>query len=90
MPIKKAEHLALENAKFNALNNKWNECEVIVMGNEYSIHKLNGQIVNMATNLSQAEGIIGLQSETAEIFYRNIKEFKESVPIEIFVPNWKK
>jgi Domain of Unknown Function (DUF1080) len=91
VPIKKNEHAALADAKFNGLNDKWNECEVIVMGNEYAIHKLNGQIVNVGTNLTYAEGIIGLQSETAEIFYRNIKikEFKESVPIQIFIPNWK-
>lgn len=42
------------------------------MGNTYSIHKLNGKIVNLATNLTLSEGIIGLQSETAEIYYRNI------------------
>jgi Domain of Unknown Function (DUF1080) len=92
VPVKSSEHLALEAAKYNGLNDKWNECEVIVMGNEYSIHKLNGQIVNVATNLSKSEGIIGLQAETAEVFYRNIKikEFKESVPIETFIPNWKK
>ena len=92
VPIKKSEHLASEDAKYNALNDKWNECEVVVMGNEYSIHKLNGQIVNVATNLSKGDGIIGLQAETAEVFYRNIKikEFKESVPIETFIPNWKK
>jgi Domain of Unknown Function (DUF1080) len=91
VPIKKSEHLASPDAKFNALNDKWNECEVIVMGNEYSIHKLNGQIVNVATNLSHSEGIIGLQAETAEVFYRNIKikEFAESVPIQTFIPNWK-
>jgi Domain of Unknown Function (DUF1080) len=91
-PSKGSEHLALEDAKHNALNDKWNECEVIVMGNEYAIHKLNGQIVNMATNLGKSDGIIGLQAETAEVFYRNIKikEFKESVPIETFIPNWKK
>jgi Domain of Unknown Function (DUF1080) len=89
---KGSEHLALEAAKYNGLNDKWNECEVIVMGNEYAIHKLNGQIVNMATNLGKSDGIIGLQAETAEVFYRNIKikEFKESVPIETFIPNWKK
>ncbi len=42
-PIKKGEHLALANAKFNALNNKWNKCEIIVMADKYSIHKLNGK-----------------------------------------------
>mgnify|MGYP006086980195 FL=1 len=57
------------------------------MGNAYTIHKLNGEIVNMATNLSVSEGIIGFQSETAEIYYRNIKikEFDEIIPIEKFI-----
>lgn len=85
--IKKGEHRALESATYHALDNQWNYCEVIVMGNEYAIHKLNGEIVNMATDLSQSEGIIGLQSETAEIYYRNIqiKEFDESIPMEEFL-----
>ena len=41
-------------------------------------------LCHMATELDPAEGIIGLQSETAEIFYRNIeiKEFDEIIPIE--------
>jgi hypothetical protein len=87
MPIKSGEHLAAKNVTHNALNGEWNQCEVIVMGNKYSIHKLNGQIVNMAIDLSQSEGIIGFQSETAEIFYRNImiKEFAEDVPMEDFL-----
>ncbi len=88
---KTPEHLTLKDAKYNGLNDKWNECEVIVMGNEYTIHKLNGQIVNVATNLSHGEGMIGLQAETAEVYYRDIKikEFAESVPIQTFIPNWK-
>jgi len=75
------------NAKYNALNNKWNKCEIIVMGDEFTIHKLNGKIVNMGTNLSVGEGIIGFQSETAEIFYRKIeiKEFDEIIPKENFL-----
>lgn len=57
------------------------------MGDKYSIHKLNGKIVNMATDLLYSRGIIGLQSETAEIYYRNIeiKEFSEDIPIEKFL-----
>lgn len=41
----------------------------------------------MATNLPFNEGVLGLQSETAEIYYRNIeiKEFDELVPIEQFL-----
>ena len=41
----------------------------------------------MATNLSVGEGIIGFQSETAEIYYRNIeiKELTEFIPIAQFM-----
>jgi hypothetical protein len=80
-------HLASETRNFNALNDKWNHSEIIVMGDEYTIHKLNGEIVNIATDLTPAGGIIGFQSETAEIFYRNIKikEFDESIPMSKFL-----
>ncbi|WP_298365845.1 DUF1080 domain-containing protein [uncultured Lutibacter sp.] len=86
-PMKNGEHLASKPTNFNALNDKWNECEVIVMGNKYCIHKLNGEIVNMGVNLKVSEGVIGFQSETAEIFYRNIeiKEFDKELPIEDFL-----
>lgn len=86
-PSKKGEHAALASATFHGLDDQWNQCEIIVMGNEYAIHKLNGKIVNMATKLSHGEGLIGLQSETAEIFYRNlmIKEFDEIPPINQFL-----
>lgn len=71
----------------HALDNQWNTCEVIVMGNQYAIHKLNGKLVNYATDLSIGEGIIGFQSETAEIFYRNImiKELNEFIPAATFL-----
>ena len=80
-------HEAKETRNFKALNDEWNTCEMIVMGGEYSIHKLNGEVVNMAFNLNPSKGIIGFQSETAEIFYRNmeIKEFAESVPAVEFL-----
>jgi hypothetical protein len=80
-------HYASTPKKYNALNDKWNQCEIIVMGNQYAIHKLNGEIINIATDLSVSEGVIGLQSETAEIFYRKIeiKEFDEIIPMEKFV-----
>jgi Domain of Unknown Function (DUF1080) len=81
------EHLALITDNYHGLDDQWNECEVIVMADEYVIHKLNGQIVNYATKLLYREGVIGLRSETAEIFYRNIriKEFVETVPPEQFL-----
>jgi hypothetical protein len=70
------------------LDGQWNFCEAIVMGNQYSIHKLNGEIVNLATGLTAKEGILGLQAETAEVFYRNImiKELDKDIPIEDFLP----
>lgn len=79
--------LAEPNVKHNALNDKWNKCEVIVMADQYAIHKLNGQVVNIVANMSVSEGVIGLQAETAEIFYRNIqiKEFDEIIPMEEFL-----
>lgn len=87
IPRKKGEHAAAALAPFNGLNNQWNTCEVIVMGDKYAIHKLNGKIVNYATNLTLSEGILGLQSETGEIFYRNImiKEFKGDIPADQFL-----
>lgn len=87
MPLKGGEHRCLKDVPFNALNDQWNQCEVIVMGNKYAIHKLNGRVVNLATNLPFGEGIIGLQSETAEIYYRNIKikTLEAFVPMEVFL-----
>ena len=80
-------YLAAPDVEFNGLNDKWNQCEIVVMADKYVIHKLNGTIVNMASDLSVGEGKIGLQSETAEIFYRDIKikEFDEIVPMEMFL-----
>ena len=80
-------HYAAPITNFKALDNQWNQCEIIVMGDEYTIHKLNGEVVNMAFNLNPSSGIIGFQSETAEIYYRNIKikEFDEVVPADTFL-----
>lgn len=85
--LKKHEHKARSDAEFNGLNDKWNYCEAIVMGDEYAIHKLNGEVVNVGTDLTHGEGIIGFQSETSEIYYRNIEimELNEFIPIEKFL-----
>lgn len=87
-PYKRGEHRASTDAPYHALDGQWNRCEVIVMGDRFALHKLNGVIVNYATDLNLAEGIIGLQSETAEIFYRNIeiKEFDKPQPLSAFLP----
>lgn len=44
----KGQQKILTNAPYNRLNDKWNQCEVIVMGNKYAIHKLYGKTVNIA------------------------------------------
>ena len=86
-PMKKGEHKARAGATVNALNDEWNDCEVIVMGDRYAIHKLNGKVVNVGTDLTHGEGILGFQSETAEIYYRDIrvKELDKYLPIEQFL-----
>lgn len=86
-PVRQGEHLAKEGSPFHGLDGEWNQCEAIVMGDKYAIHKLNGKIVNVGTSLNVSEGRLGLQSETAEIFYRNIriKELNQDVPIEEFL-----
>lgn len=80
-------HLAAPTTKYNGNNGKWNKCEIIVMGDQYAIHKLNGVVVNMGFNLTPSEGIFGFQFETAEIYYRKImiKEFDEIIPAEEFL-----
>ena len=82
----KGEHRALQGAEVYALDGKWNRCEVIVMGRDFAVQKLNGKVVNVITNLVHAEGPIALQAETAEIFYRNIRieEFAEAKPLSDF------
>lgn len=81
------EHRARSDAVHHALDGQWNQCEIIVMGDQYAIHKLNGKVVNMLTDLKHGEGTIGLQSETAEIYYRNImiKEFEKDIAAEAFL-----
>lgn len=86
-PSREGEHRAAENAMVHTLNDQWNECELIVMGDAYAIIKVNGKILNYATQLSKAVGPIAMQAETAEIFYRNlkIKEFAEDRPASEFL-----
>lgn len=86
IPKRGSEHRG-RDVPFHALDDEWNQCEIIVMGDKYAIHKLNGRLVNYATELSVSEGIIGLQSETAEIYYRNImiKQLPEFIPANYFL-----
>jgi len=56
---------------------EWNEYEIIVNGGEV-ILKVNGEELNRATNVAVTPGKICLQSEGAEIHFRNIR----LVPLE--------
>jgi len=51
---------------------EWNVAEIIVQNGEL-IHLMNGIVVNKGSYPSSTEGRILLQSEGAEIFYRNIR-----------------
>jgi hypothetical protein len=51
---------------------EWNTVEVICDGGSIT-HIVNGEVVNRGTNASVTRGKIVLQSEGAEIFYRNVE-----------------
>jgi hypothetical protein len=51
---------------------EWNELEIISY-NGKAIHIVNGVIVNVGEDASTKNGRILLQSEYAEIYYKNIK-----------------
>jgi hypothetical protein len=50
---------------------EWNKFEITCKGNEIIV-KVNGELVNHATNCDVTSGAISLQSEGAPIEYRNI------------------
>lgn len=50
---------------------QWNKVEIIVNKGKV-IHRLNGEVVNEGSDPSIKEGQILLQSEGAEVFYRNV------------------
>lgn len=51
---------------------QWNEMEITCRGDEVVV-KVNGELVNHATKLSQTKGAIALQSEGTPIEFRNIQ-----------------
>ena len=56
---------------------EWNHYEIVVSGGDIEL-KVNGETVNQASGLDVLAGPIGLQSEGAEIHFRNIELKKES------------
>jgi len=72
----------------------WNTLELIVHGSDSAVHKVNGQVVNRASDFHQLgedgktwiqlkKGKILFQAEGAEIFYRNIELKELAVPKKI-------
>jgi len=51
---------------------QWNQIEITCRGDEVIV-KVNGELVNHATNCNVTRGAIALQSEGAPIEYRNIR-----------------
>lgn len=51
---------------------EWNDYEIILQGGDLTL-KVNGEVQNVATEVQEAAGTIGLQSEGAPIEYRNIR-----------------
>ena len=51
---------------------EWNKMEITCRGDEVTV-KVNGELVNHATKLSQSKGAIALQSEGTPIEFRDIK-----------------
>lgn len=51
---------------------QWNEMVVVCRGDTITVH-VNGQLVNECTKASVTQGAIALQSEGAEIHFRNIR-----------------
>lgn len=64
-------HRELKFSDAEKPHGEWNLVEVIVRDGKI-IHKLNGKIVNEGSEPSVKRGNILLQSEGAEIFYRNV------------------
>jgi hypothetical protein len=54
---------------------EWNQMEITCRGDEVLV-KVNGKLVNHATNVSQTKGAIALQSEGTPIEYRAVKLHK--------------
>lgn len=68
-----------EGVNTYGLGNQWTKCEIVVMKNKYALMKVNDKIINYVTDITDPDGKpvtkgkIAFQSETAEIFYRNLE-----------------
>jgi 3-keto-disaccharide hydrolase len=69
--IEGRRHKNLTNGDEKPLG-EWNKMEITCRGDEVLV-KVNGNLVNHATKMSQSKGAIALQSEGTPIEFRNIK-----------------
>ena len=70
-PLSRA-HRVMKSKDAEKPNGEWNKVEIIVKDGVIT-HKLNGEVVNTAKNSSVPGGRIVLQSEGAEIYYKDVK-----------------
>jgi Domain of Unknown Function (DUF1080) len=78
--IKDRRHLNLTDDSEKPIG-EWNTMEIVARGDTVTV-KVNGELVNEATNLSQSQGAICLQSEGAPIQFRKV----ELTPLEAEKP----
>jgi hypothetical protein len=72
MTGKKPYHRVVKTKDAEKPTGEWNKVEVIVNNGEIT-YLVNGQVVNKARNPNPKAGRILLQTEGAEIFYRNVE-----------------
>lgn len=65
-------HRVIKSKDAEKPNGQWNKVEIIVKDGMIT-HKINGEIVNTGKNPSIPGGKIVLQSEGAEIYYKDVK-----------------
>ncbi|MFT4177179.1 MAG: DUF1080 domain-containing protein [Luteolibacter sp.] len=61
----------IKDGDFENPSGEWNTMEVVTVGDRFEFY-VNGRLVNSATETSARRGKILLQSECAEVFYRNV------------------
>lgn len=69
---KKPYHRIVKTQNAEKPNGEWNKVEVIVNNGDIT-YFLNGQVINRAKNPNPKSGRIILQSEGAELYYRNVQ-----------------
>ncbi len=67
----KGRHTALAHPTNEKPQGQWNQFEIVLDGDKLTL-KVNGLVQNVATEVAELPGTIGLQSEGVPIEYRNI------------------